>query len=113
MRECTEPMTLEPAEAGGKPLRVEKGTPVIIPVMAIHYDPKYFPDPEKFIPERFSERLQEKFSYLPFGEGPRMCLGKLISTVDLSSISTVSRGTACIYLIRYLYIISNYIICRS
>jgi cytochrome P450 family 6 len=64
----------------GTDLTVEKGTKVLIPVMGLHHDPKYYPDPERFDPERFSEeekRRRPKFTYLPFGEGPRICIGEL------------------------------------
>jgi len=60
-------------------LVIEKGTPVFMPMFGIHYDPEYFPDPEKFDPERFSEENKDSFpnfSYLPFGVGPRLCLGE-------------------------------------
>ncbi|XP_069702396.1 probable cytochrome P450 6a14 [Periplaneta americana] len=72
-RKCTKPAKLRGTDA-----TVEKGTPVFLPVMAIHHDPKYYPNPEKFDPERFSEEEKSKrphFSYLPFGEGPRLCIG--------------------------------------
>ena len=58
---------------------MEKGTIVTIPVIALHHDPKYYPEPERFDPERFSEEENQKrhhYVYLPFGEGPRICIGK-------------------------------------
>jgi len=44
----------------------------------MHYDTKYYTDPEKFIPERFSAEEKAKRPsgiYLPFGDGPRICIG--------------------------------------
>jgi cytochrome P450 family 6 len=57
---------------------LEKGIPTVIPVLALHHDPKYYPEPERFDPERFSEEEKSKrhhYVYLPFGEGPRICIG--------------------------------------
>ncbi|CAG2058751.1 unnamed protein product [Timema podura] len=62
----------------GTNVKIDKETRVVIPVYAIHHDPKYYPDPEKFDPERFSEeniKSRPNFTYLPFGEGPRICIG--------------------------------------
>lgn len=59
-------------------LTIEKGTPVIISMIGMHYDPEYFPDPEKFDPERFSEENKKNrpaYVYFPFGEGPHVCIG--------------------------------------
>ena len=59
--------------------KLEKGVRVVIPVYAIHHDPRYYPEPERFDPERFSEEVKSTrphYTYLPFGEGPRNCIGK-------------------------------------
>jgi len=77
LKVCTMPFQL-PTPSGGT-YEVEVGTSVAIPVYGIHQDPQYFPDPEHYDPERFSEenkKIRHRHSYLPFGEGPRMCLGK-------------------------------------
>lgn len=59
-------------------LQVEKEMRVHIPVYALHHDSKYFPEPEVFKPERFLPENRQSitpYSYLPFGEGPRICIG--------------------------------------
>nr|CAD7450218.1 unnamed protein product [Timema bartmani] len=68
---------LDKVLSGTKTL-LEKGMQVVIPVYALHHDPKYYPNPGKFDPERFNEQnkaSRPRYCYLPFGEGPRMCLG--------------------------------------
>ena len=60
-------------------LVIPKGTPFVIPVYAIHHDPEYYPDPYKFDPERFmndATKTKNNFTFMPFGEGPRMCIGE-------------------------------------
>lgn len=64
----------------GTNLTIEKDTAVSVPVYAIQNDPEYFPNPEIFDLDRFSEEnLKEKtfinWPFLPFGEGPRNCIG--------------------------------------
>nr|CAD7434716.1 unnamed protein product [Timema monikensis] len=62
----------------GTKYTIQKGDVIIIPSVGLHHDPKYFPNPDKFDPERFSEEnknLRPKYAYLPFGEGPRICIG--------------------------------------
>lgn len=57
---------------------IEEGTLVLIPIHAIQMDPEIFQDPETFDPERFSpdrKKLIHPCHWMPFGEGPRKCLG--------------------------------------
>lgn len=60
-------------------LVLKTGTIVIIPIYAIQRDAEYYENPNEFIPERFEPDCVAKrppFAYLPFGEGPRLCIGK-------------------------------------
>lgn len=59
-------------------ITIPKDQSVIIPVYAIHHDPKIYPNPEIFDPERFTkEAIQSRdpMHYIPFGYGPRYCFG--------------------------------------
>lgn len=59
-------------------LVIKEGTLVLIPSYSVHLDPEHYPEPLKFDPERFSEenkRDRHPMAHLPFGEGPRNCIG--------------------------------------
>nr|QTM97439.1 Cytochrome P450 [Sitophilus oryzae] len=67
-------------------LVVEQGTVVYVPLFGLHYDEIYFPNPEKFIPERFEHKCEinnDGLYYLPFGEGPRNCIGTRFGLMTL------------------------------
>lgn len=71
---------------------LEKGTSIIIPIIGLHHDPKLFPDPDKFEPERFSEENKstiDPYSFIPFGEGPRNCIGKCTKLESSYELLTV------------------------
>lgn len=64
----------------GTDVVIEKGTPILISILGIQSDPEYYPDPKKFDPERFCDKLRkENCRYLPFGLGQRMCIGTYYS----------------------------------
>lgn len=68
----------EDYEISNTKISLKKGTMVMISNFGIHHDPEIYPQPEKFDPNRFSKEEIEKrhsFAFLPFGEGPRMCIG--------------------------------------
>ena len=72
-RECTNDFKIPSTD-----VVLKKGMATVIPVLALHHDPKYYPEPERFDPERFNEDENAKrhhYVYLPFGEGPRICIG--------------------------------------
>lgn len=63
----------------GTEIVLEKGTTLLIPVHSIHRDPEIYTDPERFDPSRFEpEAIKQRHpcSYLPFGDGPRNCIGE-------------------------------------
>ncbi|XP_046959649.1 uncharacterized protein LOC124529784 [Vanessa cardui] len=65
---------------------MRKGEILTIPVWNIHRDPKLFPNPHKFDPERFSEDNKHNINpmtYLPFGIGPRNCIGSRFALCEL------------------------------
>lgn len=64
---------------------------VNIPIYALHHNPKYWPDPEKFDPDRFSvegQKTHTKFTYLPFGAGPRICIGMRLAQMEMKLAMT-------------------------
>jgi cytochrome P450 len=74
-------------ELGG--YRVKRGYTVLMSQWVNHRDPKYFPDPEAFRPERwedgFAKRLP-KFAYYPFGGGQRLCVGNAFASTEAAII---------------------------
>jgi cytochrome P450 len=79
--------------------RIPRGTWIFISPYATHHDPRFFPDPDRFDPDRFSPDGPQasQFAYLPFGGGPRICIGNHFSftllTMALVSIAQRFRIT--------------------
>ncbi|XP_044262899.1 cytochrome P450 6g1-like [Tribolium madens] len=82
---CTKDFTFTPKNAN-KPVTIEKGTTVILPIYGLHHDPDYYEDPDSFQPERFLGSNKEnivKCTFMPFGEGPRSCLGQRFGLLQI------------------------------
>ncbi|XP_056272885.1 thromboxane-A synthase [Pseudoliparis swirei] len=63
-----------------------KGATLEVPVGFLHYDPEHWPEPERFIPERFTPEAKagrHPFVYLPFGAGPRNCVGMRLAQLEI------------------------------
>ena len=64
---------------------IPKGALLIMPTFGIHRDPENYPDPMKFDPDRFTQEEKMKrhpYTYLPFGQGPRNCLGMRFAQLE-------------------------------
>lgn len=66
-------------------IKIPKETELTFPVFAIHRDPEFWEEPEKFDPERFTPENKAKrnpYVYLPFGHGPRNCIGQRLAAME-------------------------------
>ena len=74
-------------ELGG--YRVKRGYTVLMSQWVSHRDPRYFPEPEEFRPERWENGLAKripKFAYYPFGGGQRLCVGSSFALMEAAII---------------------------
>uniref|UniRef100_A0A2A4JDS7 unspecific monooxygenase n=1 Tax=Heliothis virescens TaxID=7102 RepID=A0A2A4JDS7_HELVI len=86
-RVCTKDYNLgKPNKNAEHDFIIRKGTGIGIPAYAFHRDPQFFPNPDKFDPERFSEENKhniQSFAYMPFGIGPRNCIGSRFALCEI------------------------------
>jgi cytochrome P450 len=64
---------------------VPKGSLIVINTYALQRDGRFFEDPERYDPERFASGWEERiprYAYLPFGGGPRVCIGNAFATME-------------------------------
>ena len=70
-------------------VKIKAGAELVIPQWAIHRSPRYYVNPEVFRPERWSSEsvaTLPHFAYLPFGGGPRTCIGNTFGMVENRSV---------------------------
>ncbi|KAL5359671.1 cytochrome P450 [Aspergillus floccosus] len=97
-----ETLRLHPAVASGVPRKTPKtgvhirdiyipaDTVIQIPWFSMGRDPEYFPDPKKFIPERFTDRpdlITHKDAWGPFSVGPYNCIGKNLAYMEIRGLT--------------------------
>lgn len=86
-KECSDFYELEGLK--GHKFPIYKGISALIPIYCLHRDAEYFPHPDSFNPERFDngavKSFRDKCVLLPFGEGPRICLGMKFANVKIKT----------------------------
>ncbi|KAL3273894.1 hypothetical protein HHI36_015318 [Cryptolaemus montrouzieri] len=88
-RVVTKPYTIEPELPGEQPVHLKPNDNIMIPIMAIHWDPQYYENPDKFDPERFSPDNRnniDPYTYIPFGVGPRNCIGSRFALLEIKAL---------------------------
>ena len=74
----------EPVEIGGYELPA--GTRVTPSIYLVHRDPAIYPEPDRFLPERFLERPPGTYTWIPFGGGVRRCLGAAFAQFEMQVV---------------------------
>ncbi|KAJ8940736.1 hypothetical protein NQ318_005487 [Aromia moschata] len=80
MRQC-----VKDYKVPGEDVVIEKGTKVLIPVLGPQMDEEFYENPKEFNPDRFDEDKRKKipqYAHLPFGEGPRICIGERFGVME-------------------------------
>jgi cytochrome P450 len=70
---------------------IRRGTTIAIPIHHIHHDPRWWPDPEVFDPNRFmaADRTRPRSAYVPFGGGRRICIGQSFALMEMVLIAAI------------------------
>ena len=82
--------TATPLELGG--WHVPAGSVVAVSPLLLHHDPRWFPDPEVFDPDRWLDGRRDlvpRHAYLPFGTGPRACIGEQFAWMEATTVLAV------------------------
>ncbi len=82
--------TLESVEIGG--YHVPAGAQIVVSQWVVHRDPRWFPNPEGFDPDRWEPELAKalpRFAYFPFGGGPRVCIGNHFAMMEATLLLAI------------------------
>lgn len=80
-------LTTQPVELAGVELLA--GTEVIVSPYCLHRDSDLYPEPQRFLPQRWEKLSPSPFEYAPFGAGPRMCIGAAFATLEAKLVLAI------------------------
>ncbi|KAG8995052.1 hypothetical protein FRB94_008787 [Tulasnella sp. JGI-2019a] len=88
---------------------IPRGSEVLLDVLAVHHNPRYWPDPYTFNPDRFMDPKWPRNAFLSFSTGARSCMGRRFSETEFTAIITliIRRYTVSIDPIRFPDIIGE------
>jgi cytochrome P450 len=71
--------------------QVPRGAILRITPWVLHHDARWFPEPEAFLPERFTADAEPppKGAWMPFGAGPRFCIGQFFASMEMTLIAAM------------------------
>ncbi len=85
---------IRPVDIG--PYTLPAGSTILVSPWVMHHDPRYYPDPFRFDPQRWTPERQAarpKFSYFPFGGGHQRCIGESFAwTEGVLLLATLAQG---------------------
>lgn len=87
-RKCTKPYVIKAERPEEADLLIEKNMVVLAPIIGLHHDSTFYPNPNKFDPERFSDENKSNilpYTYMPFGVGPRNCIGSRFALLEVKT----------------------------
>ncbi|XP_076249789.1 cytochrome P450 9e2-like [Calliopsis andreniformis] len=82
-RVCVKDFELPSATPDSRPITVKPGDVMWFLPFPMHRDSKYYPDPLKFCPERFLDKKVSQSTFIPFGLGPRVCIGNRFALMEV------------------------------
>jgi cytochrome P450 len=67
-------------------VRIPRGSQVFLSVRHIQRHPEYFEQPDAYVPDRFLGELKHPYSFIPFGGGPRICIGSALAKLEATLV---------------------------